>query len=255
MNAEPSGEPGEPEMPEIAPGLLLRDLGEGRSELLSVAYGVPLDGPPRPGHAEAVRLYCACECDRLAALVERGPGFRTDRHRRDFWVAMQAWARLVLAGRAAAEGRERARRDERALAATLARLRRDADGLRAAVTRRPEVVEVLRGHAVATAALARELRAFGAAVGRIRKHHRRGRPAAPPELGEALALLAVFYREATGRRPTVVTRERPDGRGHGAGGPSLAFAEAAVAPLFPDAGSLVDDWRAVIKEMDAGRRQ
>lgn len=256
MDTEPPVEPDEGDVAEVAPGLLLRDLGGGRAELLSVAYGLPLDGPPRPGHAEAVGLYCACACDRLAALVERGPGFRTDRHRRDLWVAMQAWARLVLAGRrAAAEDRERARRDGRALAATLARLRRDADGLRAAVTRRPEVVEALRGNAVATRALAQELRALSAALEAILRRRRPGRPAAPPTLVEALGLLADVYREATGRRPTVVVRERPGGRGHGAGGPSLAFAQAAIAPLFPEAGSLVDHWREVSRKMRAGPRR
>ena len=67
--------------------------------------------------------------------------------------------------------------------------------------------------------------------------------------------MAAFYQEATGKRPTVVVKDRPGGRGYGAGGPSLAFAEAAMAPLFPDAGSLVDDWRKVIKKMQAESRE
>jgi hypothetical protein len=86
---------------------------------------------------------------------------------------------------------------------------------------------------------------------RIRKRHRRGRPATPSTLTEALELLAAFYQEATGKRPTIVTRERTGGRGYGALGPSLAFAQAAIAPLFPDAGSLVGDWRKLIKKMQA----
>ena len=110
-------------------------------------------------------------------------------------------------------------------------------------------------NAVATRALAQELRTFSAAMERIRKRRRRGRPATPSTLTEALELLADFYQEATGKRPTVVTRERPGGRGYGAVGPSLAFAEAAIAPLFPDAGSLVDDWRKVIKKMQAESRR
>jgi hypothetical protein len=73
-------------------------------------------------------------------------------------------------------------------------------------------------------------------------------------LTEALELLAAFYQEATGKRPTIVTRERAGGRGYGALGPSLAFAEAAITPLFPDASSLVDNWRKVIRKALSGIR-
>jgi hypothetical protein len=85
MSAEPPTtiEPDEQNEVEIAPGLLRLDLGEGRSELLSVAYGIPLDEPPRPEHAKAVELYTTSVCDRLAALIEPDPGFRTPEHRRD----------------------------------------------------------------------------------------------------------------------------------------------------------------------------
>ena len=50
MRAEPSItiELDEQDGVEIASGLLLRDLGEGRGGLLSEAYGIPLDGLPRP---------------------------------------------------------------------------------------------------------------------------------------------------------------------------------------------------------------
>ena len=98
MSAEPPTtiEPDEQDEVEIAPGLLRLDLGEGRSELLSVAYGIPLDEPPRPEHAKALELYCASVCDRLAALIEPDPGFRTPEHRRDFWIMIQVWARYVL---------------------------------------------------------------------------------------------------------------------------------------------------------------
>jgi hypothetical protein len=232
MSAEPPTtiEPDEQEEVEIAPGLLRRDLGEGRSELLSVAYGIPpLDEPPRPEHAIALELYSTSVCDRLAALIEPDPGFRTPEHRRDFWIMIQVWARYVLDRLAAAKDREQARRNERKLAARLDRLRRDADRLHEAVTGST----------------------FSAAMGRIRMHRRRGRPATPSTLTEALELLAAFYHEATGKRPTIVTRERPGGRGYGSVGPSLAFAEAAMAPLFPAAGSLVGDWRKVIKKMQA----
>jgi hypothetical protein len=240
---------------EIAPGLLLWDLGEGRTELLSVTYDIALEAPRRPEHFKALELYCVCVCDRLAALIERDPGFRTAEHRRDFWMAMQEWARSVLSGRAAAEDRAQARRNERKLATTLARLGRDADRLREAVTRRPEVIRVFRRNTVATRGLAQELRTFSAAMERIGQRRRPGRPATPSTLSEALELLADFYQKATGKRPTVVTRERPDGRGYGAGGSSLAFAQAAIAPLFPDAGSLVGDWCKVIKKMQAESRE
>ena len=240
---------------EIAPGLLRRNLGEGRGELLSVAYGIPLDEPPRPEHAKAVELYSASMCDRLAALIEPHPGFRTPEHRRDFWIMIQVWARYVLDSLAAAEDREQARRNERKLVTRLARLRRDAERLHEIITRDREVIAVFMRNTVATRALAQELRTFSAAMGRIRKRRRRGRPATPSTLTEAVELLAAFYQEATGKRPTIVTRERAGGRGYGSGGPSLAFAEAAIAPLFPDAGSLVDDWRKVIKKMQAESRQ
>jgi hypothetical protein len=253
MSAEPSTtiEPDEQDEVEIAPGLLRRDLGEGRSELLSMAYGIPLDEPPRPEHAKALELYSASACDRLASLIEPDPGFRTPEHRRDFWIMMQVWARYVLDRLAAAEDREQARRNERKLAARLTRLHRDADRLHEAVTRDREVIAVFKRNAVATRVLAQELRTFSAAMERIRKRRRRGRPAAPSTLTEALELLVAFYQEATGKRPTIVTRERAGGRGYGSVGPSLAFAEAAMAPLFPDAGSLVDDWRKVSKKMQA----
>jgi hypothetical protein len=257
MSAEASTtiEPDEQNEVEIAPGLLLWDLGEGRSELLSVAYDIGLEAPRRPEHFEALELYCVCMCDRLAALIEPDPGFRTPEHRRDFWMAMQEWARSVLSGRAAAEDREQAQRNEQRLAARLDRLRRDADRLHEAVTREREVIAVFMRNAVATRVLAQELRTFSAAMERIRKRRRRGRPATPSTLTEALELLADFYQKATGKRPTVVTRERPGGRGYGAGGSSLAFAQAAIAPLFPDAGSLVGDWRKVIKKMQAESRE
>jgi hypothetical protein len=194
-------------------------------------------------------------CDRLAALIESDPGFRTPEHRRDFWIMIQAWARYVLDGLAAAEDSQQARRNERKLAARLVRLRKDADRLHEAVTREREVIAVFKRNAVATRTLAQELRTFSAAMERIRKRRRRGRPATPPTLTEALELLAAFYQEATGKRPTVVVKDRPDGRGYGSVGPSLAFAEAAMAPLFPNAGSLVDDWRAAIKEMRLEQQQ
>jgi hypothetical protein len=250
--------PEEDELPleiEIAPGLLLQELGEGRGELTSVAYGITLDTPRRPEDVKALELYCACVCDRLAALIERDPGFRTAEHRRDFWMAMQVWARFVLAGRAAAEDRAQARHEERALAATLARLRRDAQDLRAAVTRRSPITEVLRRNAIATRSLAEQLRTFSAAIEVVQRRRRRGRPATAATQTEALALLADIYRQATGKRPTVVTRLRPGGQGYGAGGASLAFAQAAITLLFPNPGSLVDDWRAAIKEMRAETRE
>ena len=159
-------------------------------------------------------------CDRLAALIEPDPGFRTPEHRRDFWIMIQVWARYVLDRLAAAEDPEQARRNERKLAARLVRLRRDADRLHEAVTREREVIAVFMRNAVATRALAQELRTFSAAMGRIRKRRRRGRPATPSTLTEALELLADFYQKATGKRPTVVTRERPGGRGYGAVAPA-----------------------------------
>ena len=70
----------EPDEVEIAPGLLRRNLGEGRGELLSVAYGIPLDEPPRPEHAKALELCSASTCDRLAALIEPDPGFNIPEH-------------------------------------------------------------------------------------------------------------------------------------------------------------------------------
>jgi hypothetical protein len=240
---------------EIAPGLLLWDLGEGRTELLSVTYDIALEAPRRPEHFKALELYCVCVCDRLAALIEHDPGFRTAEHRRDFWMAMQEWARSVLSGRAAAEDRAQARRNEQKLARTLVRLGRDADRLREAVTQRPEVIAVFRRNTVVTRALAQELHTFSAAMERIRKRRRRGRPATPSTLTEAVELLADIYQQATGKRPTIVTRERAGGRGYGSVGPSLAFAEVAMAPLFPDAGSLVDDWRKLIKKMQAESRE
>jgi hypothetical protein len=253
MSAEPPTtiEPDEPDEVEIAPGLLRLNLGEGRSELLSVAYGIPLDEPPRPEHAIALELYSTSTCDSLAALIEPDPGFRTPEHRRDFWIMIQAWARYVLDGLTAAEDREQGRRNERKLATRLARLRKDADRLHEAVTRDREVIAVFKRNAVATRVLAQELRTFSAAMERIRKRRRRGRPATPTTLTEALELLADFYEKATGRRPTVVVKDRPGRRGYGSVGPSLAFAEAAVAPLFADAGSLVDDWRRLNKKMQA----
>jgi hypothetical protein len=138
MSAEPldTSESDEQDEVEIAPGLLRRDLGEGRSELLSVAYSIPpLDEPPRPEHAIALELYSASVCDRLASLIEPDPGFRTPEHRRDFWIMIQVWARYVLYRLAAAKDREQARRNEQKLAARLDRLRRDADRLHEAVTR------------------------------------------------------------------------------------------------------------------------
>lgn len=242
---------------EVAPGLRLLDLGEGGGGvvLVSDAYGVALDPPRRPEDLEAVGLYCVCACDRLAAVVEGGPGFATPGHRRDLWMALHEWARLVLRARAAAEGRGRARREEEALAATLDRLRRDAGRLRAAVVGRPEVVAALLRNGVALGGLVGRLDAFAAGVGRVRPRRRRGRPATPAELGEALELLGDLYLRATGKRPTLVVRERPEGRGHDTGGPSLAFARVAAAPLFPEAGSLVDDWRAVSRKMRAGTHQ
>ena len=135
MSAEPPTtiEPDEQNEVEIAPGLLRLDLGEGRSELLSVAYGIPLDEPPRPEHAKAVELYTTSVCDRLAALIEPDPGFRTPKHRRDFWIMIQVWARYVLDRLAAAEDREQGQRNKRKLTARLTRLRKDADRLHEAV--------------------------------------------------------------------------------------------------------------------------
>jgi hypothetical protein len=257
MSAEPSTtiEPDEQNEVEIAPGLLRRDLGEGRSELLSVAYGIPLDEPPRPEHAIALELYSTSTCDSLAALIEPDPGFRTPEHRRDFWIMIQVWARHVLDRLAAAEDSQQARRNERKLAERLDRLRKDADRLHEIVTRDREVIAVFMRNTVATRAMAQELRTFSTAMERIRKRRRRGRPATPSTLTEAVELLADIYQQATGKRPTIVTRERAGGRGYGSVGPSLAFAEVAMAPLFPDAGSLVDDWRKLIKKMQAESRQ
>ena len=84
---------------------------------------------------------------------------------------------------------------------------------------------------------------------RIRKRRRRGRPATPSTLTEALELLAAFYHG--GHRQAADHSDQGAARWAGLWGcraQPLAFAEAAMAPLFPDAGSLVGNWRKLIKK-------